>query len=295
MADSSGAKDDENVMHKLISFRHGDTQRYLWGHPDSVKLFNMFPTVLVMDSTYKVNKYRIPLLEVVGCTSTGKTYAIAFGFLTSEKEDNFVCALQAVSNLLRCKDELKKAKLGKKVRSREVWPNVKAAWENIVDSASKEEYNSSVNTFKERYGHWLEFIECLLWSTMGLSCTCSLAKTVREGELIRLVDIHVNWRRLQFDIAHFEADKDANLLLVPDWDVLQAKFKSADHDMKVHMKEMFRQLVNIGTTSMCPPHNQVKWKGAPKGWSKRPRYSQEERSTKRSPSLVEHVELQSQC
>jgi hypothetical protein len=44
---------------------------------------------------------------------------------------------------------------------------------------------------------------------------------------------------------------------------------------------------------MCPPPNQVKCKGAPNDWSKRPRYSQEERSTKRSPSLVEHVE--SQC
>jgi hypothetical protein len=29
----------------------------LWAHPDSVKLFNMFPTVLIMDSTYKINKY----------------------------------------------------------------------------------------------------------------------------------------------------------------------------------------------------------------------------------------------
>jgi hypothetical protein len=79
----------------------------LWAHPDSVKLFNMFPTVLIMDSTYKINKYWIPLLEVVGSTSTGKTYAIAFGFLTLEKEDNFVWALRAVSNFLRCQDDLK--------------------------------------------------------------------------------------------------------------------------------------------------------------------------------------------
>ena len=179
----------------------------LWAHPDSVKLFNTFPTVLVMDLTYKVNKYRIPLLEVAGCTSTGKTYAIAFGFLTSEKEDNFVWALRAVSNFLRCKDELKvivtdrdqalmkavddvfpkctallcqyhilmnvktnflkKAKLGKKVRSREVWPNVKVAWENIMGSASEEEYNSSVKTFKERYGHWSEFIEYVESTILG--------------------------------------------------------------------------------------------------------------------------------
>jgi hypothetical protein len=33
---------------------------------------------------------------------------------------------------------------------------------------------------------------CFLWSTMGLSCACSLAKTVREGEPIRLANIHVH-------------------------------------------------------------------------------------------------------
>jgi hypothetical protein len=65
----------------------------LWAHPNLVKLFNTFPTVLIMDSTYKINKYRIPLLEFVGSTSTGKTYVIAFAFLTSEKEEIFVWAL----------------------------------------------------------------------------------------------------------------------------------------------------------------------------------------------------------
>jgi hypothetical protein len=185
----------------------GTLSDILWVHLDSMKLFNTLPTVFVMNSTYKVNKYRIPLLEVVGCTSTGNTYAIAFGFLTSEKEDNFVWALRTVSNFWRCKDELKvivtdrdqtlikavddvfpkcttllcqyhilmnvktnflkKAKLGKKVRSCEVWPNVNAAWENIVDSTSEEEYNSSMNTFKERYGYWSEFIEYVESTILG--------------------------------------------------------------------------------------------------------------------------------
>jgi hypothetical protein len=57
---------------------------------------------------------------------------------------------------------------------------------------------------------------CLLWSRMGLPCACSLAKTVIEGEPIRLADIHVHWRRLQFDVANLEVDKDAKLSLVLD-------------------------------------------------------------------------------
>ncbi|MCI83864.1 otubain, partial [Trifolium medium] len=62
--------------------------------------------------------------------------------------------------------------------------------------------------------------------------------------------------------------------------------------MKVHLKERFRQFVYLETTTMCPSPDKVKCKGAPKGWSKRPTCSQDKRSTKRSPSLVEHAESQ---
>ncbi|XP_058768633.1 protein FAR-RED ELONGATED HYPOCOTYL 3-like [Vicia villosa] len=47
-----------------------------WNHLESIKLFNTFPTALKIDSTYKTNKYRLPLLEIVGVTSTDKTYSV---------------------------------------------------------------------------------------------------------------------------------------------------------------------------------------------------------------------------
>jgi alpha-glucosidase len=52
----------------------------LWVHPNSVKLFNTFSTVLIIDSTYKSNKYWLPLLQYICSTSTGKTYVVAFAF-----------------------------------------------------------------------------------------------------------------------------------------------------------------------------------------------------------------------
>ena len=36
-----------------------------WVHLDSVKLLNIFHIVLVMDNTYKTNKYRQPMFEIV--------------------------------------------------------------------------------------------------------------------------------------------------------------------------------------------------------------------------------------
>ena len=45
-----------------------------WAQPDSVKLLNLFLIVLILDSTFKTNKYIIPLLEIFGMTSTEKKY-----------------------------------------------------------------------------------------------------------------------------------------------------------------------------------------------------------------------------
>lgn len=42
----------------------------LWAHPVSIDLLHAFPRVLLMDCTYKTNRYRFPLLQIVGITST---------------------------------------------------------------------------------------------------------------------------------------------------------------------------------------------------------------------------------
>jgi len=76
-----------------------------WAHRTSVKLFNNFPTVLVIDSTYKTNMYKMPMFEVVGVTSTDLTYSVGFGF---EKEENFIWVLKMLRKLLTSKMNMPK-------------------------------------------------------------------------------------------------------------------------------------------------------------------------------------------
>jgi len=64
-----------------------------WTHPDSLKLLNAFSNVLLMDTTYKTNKYRLPLLEVVSVQSTGLTFSAAFVLMAIECQNNFIWAL----------------------------------------------------------------------------------------------------------------------------------------------------------------------------------------------------------
>jgi len=94
-------KGDKTEMHYLISKLEeskyvyfirdkcgSDTiQDIFWAHPQSV---NNFPTVFVMDLTYKIKIYSMPLFEIVEVTSTAMTYLVD---ITGEKEDNFTWAL----------------------------------------------------------------------------------------------------------------------------------------------------------------------------------------------------------
>jgi len=42
-----------------------------WCHPDAVKLCNGCHLVFLIDSTYKTNRYKLSLLDIVGVTPTG--------------------------------------------------------------------------------------------------------------------------------------------------------------------------------------------------------------------------------
>ncbi|XP_057432505.1 uncharacterized protein LOC130725276 [Lotus japonicus] len=79
-----------------------------FAHPDSIHLFNEFPTVVLMDSTYKTNRYRIPLLEMVGVTSTNLTYSIAFAYMANERTDEVLWALNRLKGLIVKEENLPK-------------------------------------------------------------------------------------------------------------------------------------------------------------------------------------------
>ncbi|XP_050915675.1 uncharacterized protein LOC127130752 [Lathyrus oleraceus] len=75
-----------------------------WTHPNFIKLFNTFFTVLIIDSTYKTNKYKFILLEIIGVTATEKTYSVEFAFFESEKEKNITWTLKMCRTILKDKE-----------------------------------------------------------------------------------------------------------------------------------------------------------------------------------------------
>ena len=55
-------------------------------HPTSFKIWREFPHVIIIDATYKTNIYKMPFVEIVGVTSTRKTFCIAFAFIRRKEE-----------------------------------------------------------------------------------------------------------------------------------------------------------------------------------------------------------------
>ncbi|KAH1193884.1 Protein FAR1-RELATED SEQUENCE 6 [Glycine max] len=77
-----------------------------WCHPDAVKLCNACHLVFFIDSTYKTNRYRLPLLDFVGVTPTGMTFSAGFAYLDGEHVNNIVWALERFRGLFLRNDRL---------------------------------------------------------------------------------------------------------------------------------------------------------------------------------------------
>ncbi|KAJ1382929.1 MULE transposase domain [Sesbania bispinosa] len=100
----NAATDFENDAEHI---RHEDSdvvRDIVWTHPDAMKLLNIFHIVLIIDTTYKTNKYRLPLLEVVGVTSTELTFSVAFAYIEQEKWDNFMWVLEKIRSMVLIPD-----------------------------------------------------------------------------------------------------------------------------------------------------------------------------------------------
>jgi hypothetical protein len=65
---------------------------------------------LLLDCTYKTNRFNMPLLNICGVTGNNKTPQFALCFLSSEKEEDYQWALQQFKN---CKVSLLEEKTKK--------------------------------------------------------------------------------------------------------------------------------------------------------------------------------------
>lgn len=64
----------------------GQLRNFIFSSHQMKKQYLKFNDILLLDSTYRTNKYRLPLYVIAGVNENSKTFIIGFGFVRSEEK-----------------------------------------------------------------------------------------------------------------------------------------------------------------------------------------------------------------
>lgn len=70
-----------------------------FSHPLSLAMLRKNYEVLLIDATYKTNKYRMPLLHVSGRDGLNRSFDVAFAFMKGETTADYLKALLPLANI----------------------------------------------------------------------------------------------------------------------------------------------------------------------------------------------------
>jgi hypothetical protein len=65
----------------------------------SVSYLNQHPDILLLDCTYKTNKFDMPLLNILGVDNMGYSFSVGFCFLDQEVKENYNKAIRHLRSL----------------------------------------------------------------------------------------------------------------------------------------------------------------------------------------------------
>ena len=94
-------KENKYFCQPLRNTRTNEVEVLFFAHPESIRLFRKFPHVIIMDATYKTNRYDMTLVEMVGFTCTHKTFNIAYAFMAQETVMHYKFVMMCVHELCR--------------------------------------------------------------------------------------------------------------------------------------------------------------------------------------------------
>src|ERR1051326_3709408 len=102
-------------------------QNLFFAHQKSIEIYRANFDVLIMDCTYRTNRYNLPLLHIIGSTNMSTYFTIGFCFIRVEEQLDYFWALSAFKNKTQAptprifvsddEDALKNA-------ARDLWPSV---------------------------------------------------------------------------------------------------------------------------------------------------------------------------
>ncbi|XP_057527484.1 protein FAR-RED IMPAIRED RESPONSE 1-like isoform X1 [Amaranthus tricolor] len=153
----------------------GQLSRLLIANPTSIQMIRTWPYVVLIDTTYKTNKQKRPLCEVIGMTPTNHNFLVAFCLMRDEAAVSYSWVLQGLRDIF---DTTKTPSVivtdrdeGLFAAIRDIFPDVRhllCIWhiannvENMVDKLCGGKKNQQGQIFRQ--GRWNPLVES---STIG--------------------------------------------------------------------------------------------------------------------------------
>jgi len=189
---------------------NGSVKSLFFSHHQSIQLCKRFGKVFIADCTYKTNQFNMPLLNIVGITSTFHTFNAGFIFLSVENFDNYKWALEKFKECLEsCMEVISTDKemalinaiksvfpnaknfictwhISKNIlahckphfseRDESLWENFISEWNVVVESKTIQHYERNWESFELNYisiaGRAIDYIKqnWLPWKESFIAC-----------------------------------------------------------------------------------------------------------------------------
>jgi len=78
----------------------GPLQRLFFIHPTSIILWKQHPDVLLLDCTYKTNRYGMPLLNICAISDNNMVIQVGLAFISGEKEVDYTWVLAKLRDIM---------------------------------------------------------------------------------------------------------------------------------------------------------------------------------------------------
>ena len=99
--DSAESKEIQRYYYKATKDNQDRLHTLFFAHPKSIEILKGNYDIILLDCTYKTNKFRMPLLHITGVTCLNTSFEIAYCFLPNERQPAYEVAMQALYNLFK--------------------------------------------------------------------------------------------------------------------------------------------------------------------------------------------------
>ena len=92
--------EEAGVPHRKVVSEGGVLTHLFLASKESLNMLQDYHQAILLDCTYKTNIFEMPLLEIVGITSTGKSFTAACAFMRGETAPDYVWAMECFREAL---------------------------------------------------------------------------------------------------------------------------------------------------------------------------------------------------